>query len=93
MPITATDKPVRRRWVVAIPAEQPEFGPAPYPSRHATSADYLLRDLPFLTLAGERVVLADEEPGRPAPECRLCDHAWRVAEGIEQRDEHRPARR
>jgi len=30
-------------------------------------------------------------PGRPAPECPRCDHVWRVAEHIKQREDHVPA--
>lgn len=83
-----SDQPlVKRRWVVATTPTD-EFTAAPYPMRHATVADHPRRRQTFLTLAGEEVVSAEEVPGRPAPECRLCDRAWRAAEGIEQRDEH-----
>jgi hypothetical protein len=43
-----------------------------------------------VTLCEREIVVVPPPPGRPAPECRVCDHVWRELEGITQGETHIP---
>lgn len=92
--MTSTAEPAtsRNMWIEARAADD-GFGPDPDPERHGVKVDGQRPATGdrVTTLVGEDVVVTPPVPGRPAPECRACDRAWRAAEGIAQRDEHPPA--
>jgi hypothetical protein len=42
------------------------------------------------TLCEREILVVVPTPGRPAPECRICDHVWRELERIPQRQTYIP---
>ncbi|HEY1570235.1 MAG TPA: hypothetical protein VGG05_02750 [Pseudonocardiaceae bacterium] len=68
----------RRRWFEAADL------------RHATVGPPVLAGAKIPTLCGTTAIAVHVTPGRCAAECPACDRRWRAAEGIAQRQEHRP---
>lgn len=75
----------RRRWAETAQQRHAYYGLPTDPGERIVPlcTPLVLADVAMATVVAPT-------PGQPAPECSICDRAWRTAEHIELRSEHEP---